>query len=209
MSAAPWKPQEQPKFWALTTGWHISVWKTRATLALLRIALKSGTVLQLAEVKWADLRKRWKDINILGLFSCEGLCLIKKIELDFKGCAGTHFPSRIKDTFTQQSIKVDFLILQRNWQDESLPCVGISLTFIIGIIALCKETKILTATDNKTFWPQFFWHHFHHQDCASALYLDDRTDDVLVVCGWRHGQSLTGADDHVQGDHIDNHGPEG
>ena len=81
-------------------------------------------------------------------------------------------------------------------KDESLPCVGISLTFIIGIIALCKETKILTATE-------FFWHHFHHQDCASALYLDDRTDDVLVVCGWRHGQSLTGADDHVQGDHID------
>ena len=24
-----------------------------------------------------------------------------------------------------------------------------------------------------------------------------------MVCGWRHGQSLTGADDHVQGDHID------
>ena len=81
MSAAPWKPQQQPKCWALTTGWHISVWKTRATLALLRIALKSGTVLQLAEVKWADLRKRWKDINILGLFSCEGVCWIKKIEL--------------------------------------------------------------------------------------------------------------------------------
>ena len=66
-------------------------------------------------------RKGEKESNILGLFSCEGVCLIKKIELDFKGCAGTHFPSRIKDTFTQQSIKVDFLILQRNWQGESLP----------------------------------------------------------------------------------------
>ena len=84
----------------------------------------------------------------------------------------------------------------------------ICLTYIIGIIALCEETKILTATDNKTFLPQFFWHHFHHQDCAGALHLDDRTDDVLVVRGWRHGQSLTGADDHVQGDHIDDHGPD-
>ena len=80
------------------------------------------------------------------------------------------------------------------------------ITYIIGIIALCEETKILTATDNKTFLPQFFWHHFHHEDCAGALHLDDRTNDVLVVCCWRHGQSLTGADDHVQGDHIDNHG---
>ena len=50
-----------------------------------------------------------------------GGLLDKKIELDFKGCAGPHCPSRIKDTFTQQYVEVNILLLQQNWQGESLP----------------------------------------------------------------------------------------